>query len=130
MTTDIAPVTAAPPFKGYHLSVIQDAHAAVNQAIGAVTPQGSTPVSAEAIKDSLDFIRSAEHRLTESLTYDGPTDALHAMRETLPRLGRAITLLEGLHSGSPTGPGIAPLLDEFNGTMDLLEHTLASAGWD
>lgn len=118
---DIEPITAVT------LSRVETAHGSINAAYNALAlDRTRDPLDAD-VKLARGYLNDARTHLTPGEGHDGQDDALAAARAVMPRLDRAMQLLDELEV-SKDPAHVAPLLDELGIAMDHVEQTLAAVG--
>lgn len=113
------------------MAYIEAAHASVNAAFNAIAVDRA-PAAPPAPKDvdlARDYVTEARQAIIGLAGHDGPDDAALAARAVLPRLDRAMAILDEL--GQSRDPLLVqPLLDELGIAMDHAEAALGAVGWD
>ncbi len=108
---------------------IEAAHASVNAAFNALAMDRTTAALPRDVKLARGYVGEARLALTELAGHDGQDDAAAAARAVLPRLDRAMAILDEL--GQSHDPRLVqPLLDELGIAMDHAEAALGAVGWD
>ncbi len=120
---------AQEPYAGFGLTKVQEAHRLVNGAINIVSGEQTVPLTLADISATVALTKDAKQCLEQILGHDGPDSARTAAHAVMPRIARAIELLEAL--GQVPDPSVVgPLADELNVALDHLEETLGAADWE
>jgi hypothetical protein len=101
---------------------VERAHAATNSAYNALSDASDLTLARS-------YVTEARGELAPLAGHDGPDDAGAAARAVLPRLDRALTLLDSIGAARDQ-QHLVPLLDQLGQAMDSLESVLAGVGWD
>jgi hypothetical protein len=108
---------------------VERAHGALNAAFNALATEGETTRMPHDVRLAKGYVQEAVTELHPAAGHDGADAALAAARAVLPRLERALQLLDELMV--TTDPAhLAPLLDEIGIAMDHVEQALAAVGRD
>ncbi len=112
------------------MAYIEAAHASVNAAFNAIAmDRTSAPPTAKDVELARDYVTEARQAIVDLAGHDGPDDAALAARAVMPRLDRAMAILDEL--GQSHDPRLVqPLLDELGIAMDHAEAALGAVGWD
>jgi hypothetical protein len=108
---------------------IERAHASLNAAYNAIATDRLPETLVRDCGLARDYVTEARQELQPASGHDGPDGALAAARAVLPRLERALQLLDELQTTHDV-EHVAPLLDELGIAMDHVEQALGSVGWD
>ena len=111
------------------LAGLQAAHGSMNAAYNALAMDRDKDPIGQDIDLARGYVREATQAIATAGGNDGLTDAMHASRAVLPRLERALMLLDALGM-TPDPAHVATLLDEIGTAMTHVEEVLAGAGWD
>lgn len=107
---------------------VERAHASLNAAFNAIAMDRDVDPIAPDVELARGYIAEARGFLQPGGGHDGHDDAATAARAVLPRLERALQLLDELAvAGDPVH--VTPLLDELGIAMDHVETALAAVGW-
>ena len=105
------------------------AHGALNAAYNALAVDRDKDPIAPDVRLARGYVTEAQRELAPATGHDGAEDALAAARAVLPRLDRALQLLDEL-AVTQDIMHVTPLLDELGIAMDHVEQALAAVGWD
>lgn len=108
---------------------VERAHSSMNAAFGALTSRSGVPVATHDVTLARAYVGDAHASIAIVAGTDGPHDAAIAAREMLPRLERAIAILDQLGQAHDHRL-VQPLLDELGIAMDHAEAALAAVGWE
>jgi hypothetical protein len=108
---------------------VERAHGAINAAYNALATDGEQTRVPQDARLARDYVEEACTELRPAGGHDGADAATAAARAVLPRLERALQLLEELMV-APDTAHVAPLLDELGIAMDHVEQALAAVGHD
>lgn len=108
---------------------IEQVHATLNAAYNAIAMDRETDPVARDVVLARGYVSEARATLVPAGGSDGQEDAAVAARTVLPRLDRALQLLDELEV-SKDPAHVAPLLDELGIAMDHVEQALAAVGWE
>jgi hypothetical protein len=108
---------------------VERAHASLNAAYNAIATDRVPETLVRDCGFARDYLAEAHRELQPGSGHDGPDGAAAAARSVLPRLERALQLLDELQTTSDV-QHVAPLLDELGIAMDHVEQVLGAVGWD
>ena len=122
-------ITPIDPTTNVSMGDVSRAHESLNAAYAAIATDRVPDRLPEDVVLARGYVREATQAIATAGGNDGLTDAMHASRAVLPRLERALMLLDALGM-TPDPAHVATLLDEIGTAMTHVEEVLAGAGWD
>ncbi len=114
---------------GVDMAHVEQAHAALNAAYNAVAVDRRPATLVRDTNLARGYVHEARIALTPTTGHDGRDEAAKAARAVLPRLERALQMLDVL-AATRDPLHVEPLLDELGIAMDHVEAALAAVGWD
>lgn len=117
------------PVTNVTLRGVEATHSALNAAFNALALDRESDDLSTDTALARGYVSEARTYLVAGHGNDGQDDALTAARFILPRLDRALQLLDELEV-TKDAMHITPLLDEIGIAMDHVEQTLTAAGYD